>query len=271
MTIITVFLVLLFDRIVSKANALHIQSYTEGFYHALQAKGWLNGNQQAMVVIFIPVVAYFLIADILLAGVFNGLFALLILYMTVGCINLRASYKAFISSVSRGDHQAALHHAEQIGYTENDDRSFGQHITWINYQRYVAPILFYILLGVYGLLVYVSIRGLHGYAQTHNTTYRQRIERISFIMDWVPVRITAFGFLVVGDFTRAMPRFLDSLVDTHTHAKNVLANIATAAEDIEFQNGDIVAEVNTLLNLAKRNLIFILCVTAILSLFGLVN
>ena len=95
------------------------------------------------------------------------------------------------------------------------------------------------------------------------------LAKVLHIIDWVPIRITAFGFLLVGHFSRALPKWISLLFDTSKHAKLVLAEVATAAEDVICADDDITTEPTTLVQLAKRNVLFILSVVAVLTLSGL--
>ena len=37
---------------------------------------------------------------------------------------------------------------------------------------------------------------------------------VLFWLDWLPVRITAFGYMFVGHFSKAMPTWLESIFDS---------------------------------------------------------
>lgn len=94
---------------------------------------------------------------------------------------------------------------------------------------------------------------------------------ILFWLDWLPVRVTSFGYMFVGHFSKAMPAWLESLFDFNKPTHQVLIDVAQQSEDIMVNNEDCTAEPCLLVRLAKRNVLLILAVISVLTLIGLVN
>jgi AmpE protein len=112
---------------------------------------------------------------------------------------------------------------------------------------------------------------LNGYAQKHALGLQHTTQKILLVVEWVPVRLAAVGFLIVGHFSRALPVWLSLCFDTSTCAKDVLTRVAIAAEDVQSEPDDLVTEAVTLVSLAKRNILFILSIVAILTLLGVIQ
>ncbi|MBU2871152.1 beta-lactamase regulator AmpE [Colwellia sp. E2M01] len=94
---------------------------------------------------------------------------------------------------------------------------------------------------------------------------------VLFWLDWLPVRITSFGFMLVGHFSKALPVWLESLFDTAKPTHKILIDVAEKSEDIMVNENDCTAEPCLLVRLAKRNLLLVLAVISILTLSGFLN
>jgi AmpE protein len=95
------------------------------------------------------------------------------------------------------------------------------------------------------------------------------VNRLLFIIDWLPVRITAFGFLVVGHFTHAMSAWFDILLNPNISTYDALAKVSKAAEDVSNCDSHL-HEPLQLVRLVKRNIIFLLMAVSLLTMVGLV-
>jgi len=92
-----------------------------------------------------------------------------------------------------------------------------------------------------------------------------------FWLDWLPVRVASFGYMLVGHFTNAMPVWLESLFDNTKPTHQVLTDVAEKSEDIMVNKDDCTAEPCLLVRLAKRNVLLVLAIISILTLVGLIN
>ncbi len=94
---------------------------------------------------------------------------------------------------------------------------------------------------------------------------------VLFWLDWLPVRITSFGYMFVGHFSKAMPVWLESLFDLNKPTHKVLIDVAEKSEDLMVSKDDCTAEPCLLVRLAKRNVLLLLAVISILTLAGILN
>ena len=106
---------------------------------------------------------------------------------------------------------------------------------------------------------------------TINAKAHDLCQQLLFWLDWLPVRITALGYMLVGHFSRALPVWIDCVFDVKKVPNNILADVAQKSEDFMIDEEDCTAEPCLLVRLAKRNLLLLLAVIAILTLAGLIS
>lgn len=86
--------------------------------------------------------------------------------------------------------------------------------------------------------------------------------------DWFPARLFGLGFALVGHFSKATNALLGYFLDFTANNEQVIAEVARAAEPVlpELQNTQ--EDAANLVQLAKRNMLFFLAFTAVLTLTG---
>lgn len=94
---------------------------------------------------------------------------------------------------------------------------------------------------------------------------------ILFYLDWLPVRITSFGYMFVGHFSKALPIWLESFFDGKKPTHKILIDVAQKSEDIMVDENDCTAEPCLLVRLSKRNVLLLLATIAILTLFSVIR
>lgn len=95
---------------------------------------------------------------------------------------------------------------------------------------------------------------------------------LMYWFDFIPVRIASLGLTLVGNFSRAMPVWLEHLLNTSESAKAHLVRVSLAAEDIaDPDNPTCVVSVTKFVEIAKRNVLLVLSLVAVLTLYGSVS
>ncbi|MDO6489490.1 beta-lactamase regulator AmpE [Colwellia sp. 6_MG-2023] len=209
------------------------------------------------------------------------------------------------------DTTSSLHHQQLLEDKNLPAVGFGQALIWLNYRYYIAIMLFFIVFGAAGAVFYrllttvieqengctlnktsenetaevkdseqtlveetigSPLESSHDESINDKTTLScNNYHKILFYIDWLPVRITSFGYMFVGHFSKAFPMWLESLFDTKKLTHEVLIDVAQKSEDIMLEDGDCTAEPCLLVRLAKRNLLLMLALIAVLTLIGIVN
>jgi len=106
---------------------------------------------------------------------------------------------------------------------------------------------------------------------TMDSDVYSHFKALLFWLDWLPVRLTSFGYMMVGHFSKALPVWLESFFDVKKPADQVLGDVAKKSEDMMIDKQDCTAEPCLLVRLAKRNLLLLLAVVAVLTLGGVIS
>lgn len=163
--------------------------------------------------------------------------------------------------------------SDSDGSAGAEGKSFGQHLTWLNYQHYAAVMLWFIAFGAPGALFYSLSRSTTEALCEGNHPLKGAAGRLMFALDYIPVRITAFGMLMMGHFSRALPEWIMHALQFDIPAYDVLTRISAKAEVLtpdeqQQQTENAAVEPKVLVKLAKRNVIFLLVITSALTLIG---
>lgn len=297
MILMSLLLVLSLERLISKESRWHIEKYASQYRDWLFEKNWLSKKSRSVslyLCLLAPAVLLAAAEYFVLGAFLTFIEQSIVLFICIGCPALRATYKCFLNAAERNDLQACSMYTDQLGHCANErvaansesdeeasdvssaqfhGRSFGQHLTWLNYQHYAAVMLWFIAFGAPGALFYSLSRSTTEAFCTANHPMRETAARLMFALDYIPVRITAFGMLMMGHFSRALPEWINYALQLNVSAYDVLTIISAKAEMLtpeeqaqQAENASV--EPKVLVKLAKRNVIFLLVVTAALTVIG---
>ncbi|MFB0980008.1 MAG: beta-lactamase regulator AmpE [Alteromonadaceae bacterium] len=263
-----------------------------------------------LIFITIPVVVCDLLIELVDDGLLYLVLSTIILIVCFGCVKTRQCYKDYLMSAFRGESTLCeLHHCQLQQDTGSAPMSFGQLLVWLNYRYFIAIMIFFVIFGPAGALFYrllvtmnetpeaLDIKSTQDEAEAdtenddvnvttetyaavnaedHSTNSSERVDTpllkdILFWVDWLPVRIVAFGYMLVGHFSKAMPVWLENLFDIKKQPNQILTSVAQKSEDFMVDPDDCTAEPCLLVRLAKRTLLLCLAAIAILILTGILN
>lgn len=272
MTLISLLIALAVERVTVKSPYWHYDFYFSRYLNLIEKRGWGKDNASITNVLalsLIPAVLVGLFSHVVLGFFLAALFNLAILLICLGCPMQRASYKGFLRAAQQGDMTACDLYSGQMGHDASQTEwSFGQNLVWTNYSHYAAVIIAFVFFGGAGAVFYVLARNITGIYINRESDAAKHAEHIMYFVDWLPVRITALGFLLVGHFSKAMPVWLSELFNKDISAKSFLAHVSKAAEEVEHNPDDCAEEPCTMVKLAKRNVIFMLMMLSLLTLAG---
>ncbi|RUO33502.1 regulatory signaling modulator protein AmpE [Aliidiomarina sanyensis] len=181
----------------------------------------------------------------------------LVLSLAIGCRPQRAALRQFLLAANRGDQESREEHAKALHYVDDEELTIGQQLIWLNFRYYFAVAFWFAILGAAGALAYVLLRAR-----------ANEVQKLLAWVEWLPLRAAGFGFLLVGHFSRAMPVWVKSLTRGIEHPPRILGEIAQAAEEVHADEDDHTSEPDAMVNLARRNVILLLVVVAVATLFG---
>ncbi len=209
MAFLTILLVLFIERVLWDA-APHREHRWFSDYAA-----WVPGRFSAkksgwtVALIFLPpllVVGWLQTSVLPAAGhLFEMAFAVLILLFSLGPRDLGRDVERYIETRDRGNHAEAVSLAERfdpLNPGQDPDQSVVRGILVGACRRLIGPLFWFAVFGAAGAAAYRLAQMLNTPRQTESTD--QPLSRASagltYVLDWVPMRITAAGYAVAGNF-----------------------------------------------------------------------
>jgi AmpE protein len=238
------FLVLVLAVWIEKFSALRQRLQRDG--------GWLRelaklessprlGKQPWLILAILVLLPVALLALLLLVlePVAYGLLALpvhlLVVIYSLGRGDLLAGLGPFRDAWRRGDLQAAEHVAERDLNLSADsgeqllERVQG-HLLWQAYQSFFAVIFWYFLLGPVAALAYrlLALASEH----SKNPLVAERAGQLRHAFDWLPVRLLAASFALVGNFVAVGRVMLHELLSWDISAAQLVEKVGLVAAEI---------------------------------------
>ena len=160
---------------------------------------------------------------------------LLVLIYSLGRGDLQAALGPFRDAWRRGDAQAAYHVAERdlaLQQEEGGDllKQVQGHLLWQAYQSFFAVIFWYLLLGPMAALAYrlLALGAEHG----EQPALRERAVQLRHAFDWLPARILAASFALVGNFVAVNRALLHELLSWDISAAQLVIRAGRAAGEM---------------------------------------
>ena len=309
MSLISLLIALVAERYLS-TSVWQFKTYFTAYVSLFKSSKLMDVAKKSIVLQLIFIAIPVVICDVLIELVDDGLlylvFSTVILIVCFGCVKTRQCYKDYLMSAFRGEPTSCeLHHSQLQQDTSSAPMSFGQLLVWLNYRYFIAIMIFFVVFGPAGALFYrllvtmnetpevldkectkddtqINVENddtetsveIEEEPQATNSSEEMEtpiLKDILFWVDWLPVRIVAFGYMLVGHFSKAMPVWLENLFDINKQPNQILINVAQKSEDFMVDPDDCTAEPCLLVRLAKRTLLLCLAAIAILILTGILN
>ncbi|MFC3120937.1 regulatory signaling modulator protein AmpE [Agaribacter flavus] len=274
MTLFALLIVMALERVSKKSAMFHIATISQLYFKLWIDKGNLRDKPNYLWVVCIAAIPAILCFMLFawLPLFFELLVSILILWVCLGCPVTRKTYRDYLAAANRGDFQACSLHSMNFGNQGGELDNVGKQLVLVNYRQYTSVILFFVVLGAPGLVFYSIVKELsiqckekHGRVEDETAA-----DKILFVLDWLPVRFTTFGFLIVGHFTNALSAWLHIVLETKINTYDALAKVAVAAEDVSKCDKHL-TEPLQLVKLVKRNVVFVLMAVAVATMVGLVR
>ncbi|MCD5985225.1 MULTISPECIES: regulatory signaling modulator protein AmpE [Pseudomonas] len=238
------FLVLLLAVLVEKFSALRQRVQRDGPFLKQMARleaGPRTASRPWLILallVLLPVVVLQLVLTVVGSVAYGWLalpIHLLVLIYSLGRGDLIAALGPFRDACRRGDAQAAVHVAERdMGVQADDSQQLLQgvqsYMLWQAHQSFFAVIFWYFLLGPVAALAY----RLLALAAEHGTTPAlvERAAQLRHAFDWVPVRLLAASFALVGNFVAVSRLMLHELLNWNISAAQLITRIGCAASEV---------------------------------------
>ena len=190
------------------------------------------------ILIVLPVAVLGLLL-VVLHPVAYGLLALpihlLVVIYSLGRGDLLGALGPFRDAWRRGDLQAAAHVAERdLGVTADSGEQLlenvQRHLLWQAYQSFFAVIFWYFLLGPVVVLSYRLLALAAEHSQ--NPALVERAGQLRHAFDWLPVRLLAASFALVGHFAAVSRVMLHELLSWDISAAQLIDKAGCAAAEV---------------------------------------
>ena len=238
------FVVLLLAILVEKFSGLRLRLQRDGGWlrelHKLESSQSLGNKPWWILIILIVLPAAVLgLLLVVLHPVAYGLLALpihlLVVIYSLGRGDLLGGLGPFRDAWRRGDLQAAAHVAERdLGVSAESGEQLLEkvqgHLLWQGYQSFFAVIFWYFLLGPVVVLSYRLLALAAEHSQ--NPALVERAEQLRHAFDWLPVRLLAASFALVGNFAAVSRVMLHELLSWDISAAQLINKAGCAAAEI---------------------------------------
>jgi len=280
MILVSIIIALILERLGARSAHWQISHYANGYLNRsvnlLTNKGLFGTATGFLIWLLLPVIAVaclFFLSDFAL---WQLVFNVAVLLVCFGCAKQRALYKSYLNALTRGDQTAATLYALQLGQKRTEEQqggeTLGQTLAWVNFRFYCAVIFWFVILGVAGAVFYALVRTfadlVSGNRDEVIAKHFKLIHRLLFWLDWLPARITSFGYLVIGNFNKGTSCWLRFVFDFSSPNRKVVTYTALAAEQVEKRYYGCTFEATCMIKLVKRNVLFYLVLIALMTLFG---
>ncbi len=180
---------------------------------------WFNGPRGVLLTLAPGVIAIALLQYALASG--SGLivwlvtlaFALVVLVLCIGDRGADDQIEEYLRALEREDVEGAyLHVREMLQGRESDNAAeMNRHVIEAllvrNHERLLAILFWFVILGPVGAVLYRSTAQLKGLLYGGRNVSGDFIEaglRLQALLDWIPARITALCYAIIGSFVDAI-------------------------------------------------------------------
>ncbi|MCF4994207.1 hypothetical protein GIW70_11710 [Pseudomonas syringae] len=237
------FLVLLLALWIEKFSGLRHRLQRDGGWirelHKLESGAWAKRPWLVLAILVLFPVALLGFLLVVLEPVAYGLLALpvhlLVVIYSLGRGDLLGGLGPFRDAWRREDFQAAAHVANRdlSICADNSEQLLARvqgHLLWQAYQSFFAVIFWYFLLGPVAALSYrlLALAEEHG----QNPAVVERAAQLRHAFDWIPVRLLAASFALVGNFVAVSRVMLHELLNWHISAAQLINKVGLVAGEI---------------------------------------
>ena len=282
MALFSLLVAILIERLKLLPQSWQLDSILTLYSKAFFGDKQLNSDVMMALALILPAVAV-QIAMWAVNGIFwGGVSLILWVGISILCfshLKQRQLFKRYMLAACRGDSQACYHFAEALdpsvslsAVSEQElGTKVGQSAAWLNYRFYGAVAVFLIFLGPAGAVFYCTTRYFSDESQKHQLEL-PLVDDVLTILDWLPSRIFAFGFVLSGQFSQASARWGQYVFNFRSTARDTVTQVASAAEPQPTSSSAPICAQATLalLQLSKRNFLLLLVCLSLLTIFGVV-
>jgi len=292
MSLITILIALFLERFAGTLDDMRqfrwLGSYARWMREFLEGMGVSDGTVQFVITILPPLVLLALVA-LTVHGVVLGLLDIIlgvfILLLCLGPRDLNDQVDAYVEAGAMKDEERQKRHAQDLlGNEEVPEapqertRAVVKAIFSEANERLFAVLFWFAVLGPLGALIYRMGGLLKAPSEDQPVAFMAAAARLQALMDWIPARLFALGYGLVGSFDAAFAVLARSLPGSWQNMgeENIRLLREAGAESLHLDQvrGDLddPSELNALVERANglitRTLVVFLAVLALMTLAG---
>lgn len=228
---------------------------------AIEPPNWLR----FILMVVVPVALLALLVGVLM-GVFGGVIELIVgtavLLFSFGRLDFPTVTERYLARARHGDIAGAALVLEECGLDNatHDNEAFAADAAGVllyeGFQRWFAPVFYFLLLGPYGALAYrLTI--------LDNSDPRSR--PVVTIADWLPARILVLTFSAVGSFAGAWNVLKERAFDPEVETAELLLESAESALALDRDDTNAASRVSAVLAAIKKAWVAWIVVVSVLA------
>ncbi|QFU21027.1 beta-lactamase regulator AmpE [Shewanella eurypsychrophilus] len=282
MALFSLLVAIMVERLKLLPKSWQLESFLAIYSRNLFGQKQLKSEAMMALALILPAMAVYILSWSVTGLFWGGLSLLLWVGVAILCFShqkQRIIFKRYMQAACRGDSQACYHFAEELdckreieAVSESDlGAKVGQSVTWINYRFYGAVALYLIFFGPAGAVLYCTTRYFVDESRQKELEL-PLVDKVIMVLDWLPSRIFAFGYVLSGQFSQAFTSWRKLGFSLNESARDIVTQVALAAEQRPEASSTPVCVQSTLalLQLSKRNFILLLTTLSLLTIFGVV-
>lgn len=286
MTLIAILASLVLERLLDHVQDLRryerFQDYVEWMRQRLRGDPW--DGRLGVLVLLAPVLLGVALLQSALAGALFGLpalaFAIAVLVFCLGPRDLGHELAQYRNAYTAGDEDGALRAARGLlGFEppeapEAQARAVTEAVLTQANVRIFGVLFWFAMLGPLGAVLFRAVSELRRHTLADNDEFAWAARQLAAILDWLPARLTAFGYALSGHFEGAVLRWREAAAAAEywlLSSNPVLAAAGFGALNVE----DAVDDPGTwnhllqaAMSLVWRTLVLWVVVIALLTLAG---
>lgn len=277
MTLFALLLILMIEKVVSKSAQHHIQKpafWYFGLIFKINQFSTSLGTAVSLLIAILPAAIIWVLTSHL-PLLITFLLNLIVLWVCIGCPYTRTRYKNYLNALQNSDEESCTKSAMELCNNQSKQSSIATHMVTINYYQYAAPVMFFVVFGLPGLVFFCTLVQLKQFIMNSDEEIASpSFEQVSHLMvfvDFIPSRIVAFAYLLVGNFSRGVSVWLSKSSDISISTENYLGEVARFSEELNANKDSSLEDCIKMVKLAKRTVIFLLMIVSLLTLFGLIS
>lgn len=278
MTLFTLLLALIWERLFKKSDRWQLDPHLETLFRRLSAPSLLQTLLLVLATMAMTAALLWLAGGILF-GLVGLLLWIAITLLCIGAGETRKHYRRYLEAAQRGETDAMQAMAEELALihglpreaTVNDRLCELQNaLLWINFRFYLAPLFWFVVAGPVALVGYTTLRARQSCLARHHTPLARAESGVDTLLrwlDWIPARLVGVAYALLGHGEKALPAWLASLGDFHRAPYGVVTQLAqfSLARDPHI---DPVETPRAAVALAKKVSGVMMVVVALLTIYG---